>query len=45
MKIRDKVNEIQTKITIPRKKIKNWFFEKLKNIDKPLPNLTKMRWE
>jgi hypothetical protein len=26
-------------------KSKSWFFEKIKNIDKPLENLTKMRWE
>jgi biotin synthase-related radical SAM superfamily protein len=26
-------------------KTKNWFFEKLNKIDKPLENLTKVRWE
>jgi hypothetical protein len=44
VKIRAKINEIETKKTIQRiNKTKSWFCEKINNIDKPLANLTKMR--
>jgi hypothetical protein len=44
IKIRAKINEIETKTTIQRiKQSKSWFFEKIKKINNPLTNLTKMR--
>jgi hypothetical protein len=46
IKIRSKNNELETKKTIQRiNETKNWFFEKVRKIDKPLVNLTKMRKE
>jgi hypothetical protein len=46
IKIRAKINEIETKKTIQSiNKTKSWFFEKINKIDRPLVNLTKMRWE
>jgi hypothetical protein len=46
IKIRDKINEIETKKTIQRiNETKSWFFEKLNKIDRILANLTKMRRE
>jgi hypothetical protein len=44
IKIKAKINEIETQKTIQRiYKTKSWFFEKIKEIDKPLANLTKRR--
>jgi hypothetical protein len=44
IKIRAEINEIETKKTIERiNETKSWFFEKIKKIDRPLANLTKMR--
>jgi hypothetical protein len=48
IKIRAKINEIETttKKNIQRiNETKNWFFEKINKIDRPLANLTKMRRE
>jgi hypothetical protein len=46
IKIRAKINEIETKKTIQRmNKTKSWLFEKINKIDKSLANLTKMRRE
>jgi hypothetical protein len=46
IRIRAKINEIETKETIQRiNETKSWFFEKINNIDRPLENLTKMRRE
>jgi hypothetical protein len=46
IKIRAKINEVETKNTIQRiNKTKSWFFEKINKIDKPLANLTKMQRE
>jgi hypothetical protein len=40
------INEIETRNTIQRiNETKNWFFEKINNIDRPLGYLTKMRRE
>jgi hypothetical protein len=46
IKIRDEINEIETKKTIERiNQTKSWFFEKINKIDRCLANLTKMRRE
>jgi hypothetical protein len=49
IKIRAEINEIETNIqTKPIQrfnKTNSWFFEKIKKIDRPLANLTKMRGE
>jgi hypothetical protein len=45
IKIRAKINEIETKKIQRINKTKSWFFEKINKIDKPLANLTKMRKE
>jgi DNA anti-recombination protein RmuC len=46
IKIRAEINEIETKKTKQRiNETKSWFFEKIKKIDRPLANLTKMRRE
>jgi hypothetical protein len=46
IKIRDEINEIETKKTIQRiNETKSWFFEKINKIDRPLANRTKMRRE
>jgi hypothetical protein len=46
IKMRAEINKIETKKTIQRiNKTKRWFFEKIKKIDTPLANLTKMRRE
>jgi hypothetical protein len=46
IKIRAEINGIETKKTIQRiNEAKNWFFEKINKIDRPLANLTKMRRE
>jgi hypothetical protein len=46
IKIKNKINEIETKITIQRiSEIKSWLFEKINKIERPLANLTKMRRE
>jgi hypothetical protein len=46
IKIRAKINEIETKKTIQRiNETKSWFLEKTNKIDKPLANLTRQRSE
>jgi hypothetical protein len=45
IKIRAKINEIETKKIQRINKTKSWFFEKINKIDRPLPNLTKMKRE
>jgi hypothetical protein len=46
IKIRAKVNEIETKKAIQRtNETKSWFFAKINKIDKSLANLTKIRRE
>ena len=46
VKIRAEINEIETKKTIEKvNKMKNWFFEKINKIDKPLARLTKKKRE
>jgi predicted nucleic acid-binding Zn-ribbon protein len=48
IKIRTKINELETTTTTKIQRInetKSWFFEKIKKIDRPLPNLTKRRRE
>ena len=46
IKIREEINEIETKKTIARiNKTKSWFFEKIDNIDKPLARLIKKKRE
>jgi hypothetical protein len=46
IKIRAKINDIETKQTIQRtNETKTWFFEKINKIDKPLTNTTKWRRE
>jgi hypothetical protein len=45
IKIRAKINEIETKKIQRINETKSWFFEKINNIDKPLASLTKMRRE
>jgi hypothetical protein len=46
IKVRTKINEIQTKQTIQRNnETKSWFFEKTNKIHKPLANVTKPRRE
>jgi hypothetical protein len=46
IKIRAEINEIETKKTIQRiNETKSWFFEKIKKINRPLTNVTKMRGE
>ena len=39
IKLRPKINQIEAKRTIQR--TRNWFFEKIKKIDKPLARLTR----
>ena len=42
IKIREEISEKETKETIAKSnKTKSWFFEKINNIDKPLPRLIK----
>jgi uncharacterized membrane protein YgaE (UPF0421/DUF939 family) len=45
IKIRAKINEIETKKTIQKNETKSCFFEKINKIDKSLANLTTMRRE
>ena len=46
IKIRAEINEKETKETIAKiNKAKNWFFEKINKIDKPLARLTKKQRE
>jgi hypothetical protein len=46
IKIKAKINEIETKKTIQRiNERTSWFFEKINKIDRPLANLNKMRRE
>jgi hypothetical protein len=46
IKIRAKINEVETMKTIQRiNERKSWFFKKINKIDRPLANLTKMRRE
>ena len=46
VKIRAEINEIETKKTIAKiNKTKNWFIEKIKNLDKPLARLIKKKRE
>ena len=46
IKIRSEINEIETKKTIAKiNKTKNWFFEKISKIDKPLSRLIKKKRE
>jgi len=43
-KIRAEMNEIETKTTKQKmNETKNWFFEKINKIDKPVANLTKKK--
>ena len=45
IKIREEINEIETKKTIEKiTEAKSWFFEKIKKIDKPLARLIKKKW-
>ena len=45
IKIRAKINEIETKKTIAKiNKTKSWFFEKINKIDKPLARLVRKKW-
>jgi hypothetical protein len=42
IKLRAKINQIKTKITIQRiNQTRSWFFEKINKIDKPLARLTR----
>jgi hypothetical protein len=42
IKLRAKINQVETKRTIQRiNKTRSWFFEKIKNIDKPISRLTR----
>ena len=44
LKIRAEINEIESKNTIGKiNEIRNWFFEKLNKIDKPLARLIKIK--
>ena len=46
IKIREEINEIETKKTIAKiSKTKSWFFEKINKIDKPLARLIKKKSE
>jgi hypothetical protein len=46
IKVRDEINEIETKQTIQRiNETKDWFLAKINKIDKPLANMTKWRRE
>ena len=46
IKIREEINEIETKKTIAKiSKTKSWFFEKINKIDKPLARLIKKKRE
>jgi hypothetical protein len=45
MKIRAKINEIETKKIQRINETKSWFVETINKIDRPLENLTKMRRE
>ena len=46
VKIRTELNDIKTKRTIQRiNKSRSWFFEKIKNIDRPLSRLIKKKRE
>jgi hypothetical protein len=41
IKLRAEINQVETKRTIQRiNKTRNWFFEKINKIDKPLARLT-----
>ena len=45
-KVRTEINKIETKKTIQRiTETKNWLFEKINKIDKPLSKLTKRQRE
>jgi hypothetical protein len=42
MKLRAEINQVETKRTTQRiNQIRNWFFEKVNKIDKPLARLTR----
>ena len=41
VKLRDEINQIETKRKIQKLKTKSWFSEKMNKIDKPLTKLTK----
>ena len=42
IKLRTKINQVETKRTIQRiKQTRSWFFEKINKIDKPLARLTR----
>ena len=42
IKLRDEINQVETKRTIQRiNKTRSWFFEKINKIDKPLARLTR----
>ena len=46
VKIRTELNEIETRKTTEKiNEIKNWFFEKINKIDKPLARLIKKKKE
>ena len=45
IKVRAEINEIEMKKTEKINETKNWFFEKIKKIDKPLPRLIKKKRE
>ena len=46
MKMREEINEIETKKTIAKiNKTKSWLFEKINKIDKPLARLIKKKRE
>jgi hypothetical protein len=42
-KIRAEINERDQKTIQRINETKSWFFEKISKIDRPLPNLTKMK--
>jgi hypothetical protein len=41
IKLRAEINQAETKRTIQRIKTRNWFFEKINRIDKPLARITR----
>ena len=45
IKIREEINKIEIKKIEKMNKIKSWFFEEVKTIDKPLARFTKKRRE
>ena len=46
IKIKEEINKIEIQKTIEKiNKTKNWFFEKVNKVDKPLARLTKQRKE